>query len=153
MTEVVEKSIDVEKPLSTVYNQWTQFESFPEFMEGVERVDQVDDKRLHWVTDIAGVDREFGAEIVEQTPDEVIEWRATGDTVHNGRVTFQEVGEGKTRVMLRFEHEPSGLVEKAGEKLGVVDKRIQGDLERFKKFIEEQGVEQGGWRGEIHERR
>lgn len=152
MAEVVEKSIDVEKPLHTVYNQWTQFESFPEFMEGVEKVQQMDDKRLHWVTDIAGVDREFDAQIVEQTPDEVIEWRATGDTVHMGRVTFQEVGEGKTRVMLRFTHEPSGLMEKAGEKLGLVDKRIEGDLKRFKDFIESRGVEQGGWRGEIHDR-
>lgn len=151
MAETVEKNVVVEQPVSTVYNQWTQFESFPEFMEGVERVDQLDDKRLHWVTDIAGVDREFDAEIVEQTPDTVIEWRASGDTVHNGRVSFQDLGGNSTRVSMRFEHQPSGLLEKAGEKLGIVDKRIQGDLERFKKFIQERGVEQGAWRGEIHD--
>jgi uncharacterized membrane protein len=149
MTEVVEKSIDVEKPLSTVYNQWTQFESFPEFMQGVERVEQKDDRHLHWVVDIAGADREFDAQITDQTPDQVIEWRGTGDTTHNGRVTFEEVGEGKTRVHMRFEHDPSGLVEKAGEKLGIVDKRIEGDLERFKQFIEERGAEQGGYRGNL----
>lgn len=148
-TQVVEKSIDVEKPLSTVYNQWTQFESFPQFMEGVERVEQKDDRNLHWVVDIAGMEREFDAQITDQVPDQVIEWRAMGDTTHDGRVEFSEVGAGKTRVSLRFEHDPSGVLEKAGEMLGVVDKRIEGDLERFKEYIEERGVEEGGYRGRL----
>lgn len=150
MPETIEKTVDVDQPLSTVYNQWTQFESFPKFMAGVERVDQLDDKRLHWVTDIAGVGREFDAEIVQQVPDEVIEWRASGDTVHNGRVTFHPLNDGQTRVLLQFEHDPSGAVEQAGEKLGVVDKRIEGDLKRFKQFIEDREAEEGSWRGRIH---
>lgn len=149
MAEIVEKSIDVEQPVSMVYNQWTQFESFPQFMEGVEQVEQRDDRHLHWTVDIAGVDREFDARITEQTPDQVIEWRADGDTTHDGRISFEDVGSGRTRVHLRFEHDPSGLVEKAGEKLGLVDKRMEGDLERFKRFIEEKSVEEGGWRGSV----
>ncbi|MEX0658546.1 MAG: SRPBCC family protein [Egibacteraceae bacterium] len=151
MTTRVEKSIDVEKPIHTVYNQWTQFESFPEFMKGVERVEQKDDKRLHWVAKIGMADREWDAEIVEQTPDQVIAWKASGETTNDGRVTFQEVAPNRTRVNLVLEYEPEDLVEKAGEKLGVVDKRVEGDLERFKSFIEERGVEEGAWRGEIHQ--
>ncbi len=148
-TQVVEKSIDVEKPLSTVYNQWTQFESFPEFMEGVEKVEQKDDRNLHWTVDIAGMDREFDAQITEQVPDQLIEWRAMGDTTHDGRVEFSEVGAGKTRVKLTFKHDPSGLLEKAGEMIGIVDKRIEKDLERFKEYIEERGEEEGGYRGRL----
>jgi uncharacterized membrane protein len=149
MTEVIEKSIEVEQPLSTVYNQWTQFESFPHFMQGVEEVQQRDDRHLHWVVDLAGLEREFDAQITEQVPDRVIEWRAEGDTTHNGRLVFEDAGGGKTRIQMRLEHEPSGIVEKAGDKLGLVDKRVEGDLERFKEFIEEKGVEEGGWRGRL----
>lgn len=151
MTTRVEKSIDVEKPVRTVYNQWTQFESFPEFMQGVERVEQKDDKRLHWVAEIGLADREWDAEIVEQTPDQVIAWKATGETANDGRVTFQEVAPNRTRVNLVLEYDPEGFIEKAGDKLGVVDKRAEGDLERFKSFIEERGAEEGAWRGEIHQ--
>lgn len=149
MTEVVEKSIDVNLPVSTVYNQWTLFEEFPKFMEGVEKVAQIDDRHLRWQVDIAGVDREFDAEITEQTPDEVIAWRALGDTTHDGRITFEAVGPDQTRINLRFEHDPSGLMEKAGEMVNIVDKRMEKDLERFKQFIEERGVEEGGWRGSL----
>lgn len=148
-TEVVRKSIDVDLPVSTVYNQWTLFEEFPKFMEGVEKVVQLDDRHLRWHVDIAGVDREFDAEITEQTPDEAIAWRALGDTSHDGRITFEPVGSDRTRINLRFEHDPTGMVEKAGEKAGVVDKRMEGDLERFKQFIEQRGVEEGGWRGRL----
>ena len=151
MTTRVEKSVEVDKPVNTVYNQWTQFESFPQFMEGVERVEQKDDKRLHWVAEIGMADREWDAEIVEQTPDQVIAWKASGEVTNDGRVTFQALGPDRTRVNLVLEYEPQDLVEKAGDKLKVVDKRVEGDLERFKKFIEERGVEQGAWRGEIHQ--
>lgn len=151
MTTRVEKSIDVDKPVRTVYNQWTQFESFPKFMQGVERVEQRDDKRLHWVAELGMAEREWDAEIVEQTPDQVIAWKASGDTTNDGRVTFQEIAPDRTRVNLVFEYEPQDLLEKVGDKLKVVDKRIEGDLERFKKYIEERGVEEGAWRGEIHQ--
>lgn len=151
MTTRVEKSIEVEKPVRTVYNQWTQFESFPQFMQGVERVEQKDDKRLHWVAEIGLADREWDAEIVEQTPDQVIAWKASGETTNDGRVTFEPTGPDRTRVNIVFEYDPENLVEKAGDKLKVVDKRIEGDLERFKKFIEERGAEEGAWRGEIHQ--
>lgn len=151
MTTTVQKSIEVEKPVSTVYNQWTMFESFPKFMQGVERVDQLDDKRLHWVAEIGMADREWDAEIVEQTPDKVVAWKAAGETTNDGRVTFEPVGPDRTRVNVVFEYDPQGLVEKAGDKVGLVDKRVEGDLERFKAYIEERGTEEGGWRGEIHE--
>jgi uncharacterized membrane protein len=145
----VEKSIEINLPVRTVYNQWTQFEEFPRFMEGVEQVTQLDDTRLHWVAEIGGVRREWDAQIVEQRPDQVIAWRSTTGPTNAGMVTFQPLGPESTRVALRLEYEPEDLVEKAGDKLGVVSKRVEGDLERFQEFIEQRGAETGAWRGEV----
>jgi uncharacterized membrane protein len=146
----IEKSVDVDVPVSTAYDQWTQFESFPEFMEGVESVQQLDDKRLHWKAKIAGVTREWDAEIVDQTPDERITWRATDGTTNSGTVSFAASDPARTRVTLRLEYEPDGMVEKAGDVMNMVDHRAKGDLDRFKAFIEQRGQQTGGWRGEVN---
>jgi uncharacterized membrane protein len=145
----VEKSIEVELPVTTVYNQWTQFEEFPQFMEGVEQVTQLDDARLHWVAEIAGARREWDAEIVEQEPDQRIAWRSIDGTGNGGVVTFQPTGAAATRVNLQMEFEPQGLAETVGDKLGFVSKQTEGDLKRFKSFVEERGAETGAWRGEV----
>jgi uncharacterized membrane protein len=147
----IEKSIDVDVPVPVVYNQWTQFEEFPKFMEGVEEVRQLDDKRLHWKANILGVTREWEAEIVDQKPDQQVAWRAVGGTKNDGVVMFfgDPMRIARTRVVLRLEFEPEGLVEKVGDALHVVERRVQGDLERFKEFIESRDIAPGGWRGEI----
>ncbi len=144
-----EESIEVDVPVSTAYNQWTQFESFPQFMEGVERIDQVGDTMTHWVTKVAGAEREFDAEITEQHADERVAWRSVDGSSHAGVVTFHRIEPARTRIMLQMDFEPEGLVERAGDKLGVVNRRLKGDLERFKEFIESQGAETGAWRGEV----
>ncbi len=146
----VEKSIDVERPLRMVYDQWTQFEDFPRFMEGVVEVEQIDDKTLHWKAKIAGRTEEWDAEIVQQEPDESIAWRHTRGAVNQGVVTFSPIEGDHTRVTLALEYDPRGFVEKLGDALGVVSRRIEGDLERFKRFVEERSTETGAWRGEIH---
>ena len=145
----VEMSIDVELPVSTVYNQWTQFEEFPRFMEGVDQVTQLDDTRLHWVAEIAGAKREWDAEIVDQEPDQRIAWRSIDGAGNGGIVTFQPTGAAATRVNLQMEFEPEGLAETIGDKLGFVSKQAEGDLKRFKSFMEERGGETGAWRGEV----
>lgn len=144
----IEKSIEVAVPVRTAYDQWTQFESFPKFMQGVEQVHQLDDTRLHWKAEIGGVSREWNAEIVSQTPDQQVTWRSTDGAKNDGTVTFAPADPG-TRVTLHLDFEPEGLVEKAGDLLNIVDRRVQGDLERFKDFIEGRGVETGEWRGEV----
>ena len=144
-----QKSIEIDLPVSTVYNQWTQFEDFPEFMDGVESVTQLDDKRLHWVAEIAGTREEWDAEIVDQEPDRRIAWRAVTGTTNDGVVSFEASGPNSTRVTLDLDVEPEGLKEKVGEKLGFVSKQVEGDLERFKQFIESRQVETGAWRGEV----
>jgi uncharacterized membrane protein len=148
--DTVEKSIIVDVPVSTAYNQWTQFEEFPEFMEGVEEVRQEGDTHLFWRANIAGKDVEWKAEIFEQEPDEKISWRSTTGAYNAGTVRFEQVDNGRTQVFLRLEYEPEGFFESVGSSLGLVDNRVEGDLERFKEFIEEQGGETGAWRGEIH---
>lgn len=145
----VHKSIEVNVPLTTAYNQYTQFETFTNFMEGVESVQQLDDKRLHWKADIGGQQREWDAEIVEQVPDQVIAWRSTSGKMNDGRVAFESMGANQCRVDVTVEYDPEGLVETIGDKLGFVDRRVEGDLERFKRFVEERGAETGAWRGEV----
>jgi uncharacterized membrane protein len=145
----IEESVDVEVPVRTAYNQWTQFEEFPRFMDGVESVKQLDDKHLHWTAELAGVRREWKAEVTEQTPDQRIAWEATEGTRHAGVVTFHRLDDGKSRVMLQLDSEPEGVVEKAGDALGVLKRQVKGDLERFKELIESQGAESGAWRGEV----
>lgn len=148
----VEKAIEVEVPVTTAYNQWTQFESFPQFMEGVEEVHQLDDRTIHWRARIAGREEEWDAVITEQEPDRRIAWRSLGGPLNAGDVRFEPADGGShTRVRLHMVYKPEDLVEKVGDTAGMVDRRIQGDLERFKKFVEERGGETGAWRGEIHE--
>ena len=146
----IEEHIDVDVPLRTAYNQWTQFEEFPQFREGVDSVTQLTDSLLHWKISIAGQTREFDAEITEQKPDERIAWRALDGLGHAGVVTFHRIDDSTTRVMLQMETHPEGLVEKTGDALGLAKRRAKGDMERFKKFIESRQVETGAYRGELN---
>jgi uncharacterized membrane protein len=145
----IEKSVEVGVPLRTAYNQWTQFESFPEFMEGVEEVRQVTDTKVHWRTKIAGVAREFDAEITDQQPDRRIAWRATEGAQQGGVVTFEPVTDATTRVALAMEFVPEGIAEKVADATNMVERRVEGDLKRFKQYIESRGAETGGWRGNV----
>jgi uncharacterized membrane protein len=145
----IEQSIDVNVPVRTAYNQWTQFEEFPRFMEGVEAVRQLDQQRLHWRANIGGRVEEWEALITEQHPDERIAWKNTTGAPNAGVVTFHRLSDTKTRVMLQMEYDPQGVVENLGDMLGVVSRRVANDLERFKEFIEARGQETGAWRGEV----
>jgi ribosome-associated protein YbcJ (S4-like RNA binding protein)/carbon monoxide dehydrogenase subunit G len=145
----IEQSIEVAVPVRAAYNQWTQFEEFPRFMEGVEEVRQLDDTHLHWRTKVGGREQEFDAQITEQRPDERIAWTATQGVEQAGVVTFHRVDDGRTKVMLQLDAEPEGAVEKVGDALGVLKRRVKGDLERFKELIEARGAESGAWRGEV----
>jgi uncharacterized membrane protein len=147
----IEKSIDVHVPVRRAYNQWTQFEEFPHFMEGVEQVRQLDDKRLHWRANVGGKVKEWDAVITEQAPDQCIAWRNTTGTTNAGVVTFHRINDNTTRVMLQLDYDPAGIVENVGDMIGVVSNRVQGDLERFKEFIEQRGTETGAWRGTIEQ--
>ena len=145
----IERSIEVDVPTRVAYDQWTQFEEFPRFMEGVEQVRQLDDTHLHWEAEIAGVHREWDAEIVEQEPDARVSWRSIDGTRNAGTVTFAPLDVDRTAVVLQLDVEPEGFAEKAAGALGIIERRAKGDLERFKEFIEGRGVETGAWRGVV----
>jgi uncharacterized membrane protein len=145
----IEQSIDLEVPVQTAYNQWTQFEEFPQFMDGVEEVRQLDDTRLHWVAELGGSRHEWDAVITEQHPDERVAWRNTDGKDNAGVVTFHRLDDDRSRVMVQMDFVPEGLKEKLGSALGAPDRRVQGDLERFKELIESRGRESGSWRGEV----
>jgi uncharacterized membrane protein len=150
MTTVTE-SIDVDVPVRTAYDQWTQFETFPQFMGGVESIRQVDDTHSHWTTKVGGVEREFDTVVTEQHPDERVAWKSTdadGPT-HAGVVTFHRLADAQTRVTVQMDWQPQGLVEKAGAALGVDDHQVKADLKKFKAFIEERGGQTGSWRGDV----
>jgi uncharacterized membrane protein len=142
-------SVDVNRPIDVVYNQWTQFESFPEFMEGVERIDQRDDTHLHWVIKVGGVTREFDATVTEQHPDERVAWKSDSGPDHAGVVTFHRLDDDNTRVTTQMDVDPEGFVENVADKLGILKGRVSGDLKRFKEFIESRPTETGGWRGDV----
>jgi len=143
------KSVDVNVPIRTAYNQWTQFEEFPMFMSDVESVEQLDDRHLHWKVKIAGVERDFDAEITEQHPDERIAWHSIGGVDQGGVVTFHKLDDGTTRVTLQLEMEPEGAAETVADKAGFVSRATERDMKNFKEFIESRGAETGAWRGEV----
>lgn len=145
----VEKFVEIDCPVRTVYNQYTQFEDWPRFMEGVEKIHQTSDSTLHWVTSIGGVKREFDTRITEQIPDDRIAWVSTSNEKHAGVATFHRLSDNKTRVMVQLSYDPEGFTENVGSALGLVGNRLEGDLERLKEFIEKRGQETGAWRGEI----
>jgi uncharacterized membrane protein len=146
----VEQSIEVDVPISVAYDQWTQFESFPRFMEGVKQVQQLDDKHLRWTAEVAGQERSWEAEIVDQTPNRRVAWKSLGGTTNAGAVQFKPLDGSRTKIDVTLEAEPKTVVEKAGEALGFLDRQVKGDLERFAEFIEERRRPTGAWEGEIH---
>ena len=145
----IEETIDVDVPVRVAYDQWTQFEEFPQFMEGIERVQQIDDTHLHWTAEIGGKREEWEAEITEQHPDHRVAWTATGGKGNAGVVTFHRIDDEKTRIAVQLDWEPEGVTEKIGAALGMDDRRVQGDLKRFKELIESRGAPTGAWRGEV----
>ena len=147
----ITKSIEVNVPVRTAYDQWTQFESFPQFMEGVEQVQQVDDTHLHWHAKVGGNEEEWDAIVTEQIPDERVAWRSTDGKSNAGVVTFHRLGEDLTRVTVQMEWEPEGVTQKVGAAVGVDDRTVQGDLNRFKEFIESRSAPTGAWRGEVNQ--
>ena len=147
----IEKSIDVNVPVREAYNQWTQFEAFPQFMDGVESVTQEGDTHLHWVAQIAGRRQEWDAEITEQTPDQRIAWTSTTGDRNAGAVDFHRVDDNVTRITLTMDIEPSGAIEAVGTALGIPAGQVEGDLKRFKTFIERRGEATGAWRGEVEQ--
>jgi uncharacterized membrane protein len=145
----VEQSIEVQVPVSTAYNQWTQFEEFPRFMEGVERVEQLDDTHLHWRASVGGHTEEWDAKITEQIPDERVAWTSTDGKGNGGVVTFHRLNDDTTKVMVQLDYETDGLLEKAADVIGLPERRVKADLERFRELIETRGRETGAWRGEV----
>ncbi len=145
-------SIDVKAPISAVYALWTRFEDFPKFMGGVERITQQTDERLHWEVSIAGVDREFDAEITEQHKDERVAWRSIDGETHAGVVTFHRIDDAMTRVNVQIDWKPQGAVEAIGALLQIDDLQIGKDLKRFKELAEAEpstSAAESGWDGDI----
>ena len=145
----VQDSIEVDVPISTAYNQWTQFEEFPNFMKDVEDVRQIDDTHLHWRANIAGKPVEWDSEITTQIPDRRISWRSTSGPPNSGAVTFDRVTDNRTRITLRMSYRAPGIAEKVGDALGMVRAELSGNLHRFADFIQERQRETGAWRGTV----
>jgi uncharacterized membrane protein len=145
----ITEAVDVNVPISTAYNQWTQFETFPQFMEGVERIEQLDDTHTKWTVKVGGVTRQFNATITEQHPEERVAWKSDDGPNHAGVVTFHRLDDAKTRVTAQLDIDPEGFIENVADKTGLLDQRVKADMRRFKEFIERRGDETGGWRGDV----
>src|SRR5687767_10648642 len=147
--ERIEKTVEVDCPVRTVYNQWTQFEDFPKFMAGVKEVRQLDDTHLHWRAEVWGKDKEWDSEITEQEPDERISWRSLGGATTAGTVRFEPLDEDRTLVRLVMSYEPEGVIENIGDAFGALSSQVEASGEDFKHCIEARGSETGAWRGEV----
>lgn len=147
----IQESIEVNVPVRTAYNQWTQFEDFPQFMGSVHEIKQLDDKRLHWKANVAGEEKEWDAEITEQVPDQRIAWRSVGGVQNAGVVTFHRIADGCTRIMLQMDYTPDGAMETIGDAMGAVRMEARQNLQRFKELLEKRGHETGAWRGSIQQ--
>lgn len=145
----ITESIEVNVPVRTAYNQWTQFEEFPQFMSSVREVQQLGDTRLHWRADVAGKEKEWDAEIIEQIPDKRIAWRSTGGTKNSGVVTFHRISDSSARVTLQMDYDPDTMTEQIGDAMGVVRMQVRSNLQKFKELIESRGAETGAWRGSV----
>lgn len=145
----VEETIRVEVPVSTAYNQWTQFAEFPRFMDHVDEVRQLDDTHLHWRVSLAGKTEDFDAVITEQVPDTRIAWKSTSGREHAGVVDFHRIDDEHSEVAVALDAEPEGMAERAADAIGVAQRQLRGDLERFKELIESEGHESGAWRGNV----
>ena len=150
--ERIKKTIEVDRPVRTVYNQWTQFEEFPRFMDGVKEIRQLDDTHVHWRAEVGGKEKEWDAEITEQVPDEKIGWKSiSGDAPNAGVVRFEPLGPNRTLVRLAMAYEPQGATENIGDALGIMSRRVEKSVQQFKKYIESRGAEDGAWRGEVRD--
>ena len=151
--ETLDKTFEFDCPVRAAYNQWTQFEDFPRWMGSVKEVRQMDDTRLHWLVRIAGKEKEFDTEIVDQIPDERIAWRNVSGVANQGEVRFEKIAEARTRVRLAMQYEPETFFEKAADSLGIVSAYVESAVQKMKKALEERGRETGAWRGEVHQGR
>ena len=149
----IQQAIDVAVPVSVAYNQWTRFEDWPEFMHRVETAEQVDDATVSFQTKIWGISKRFEADILEQHPDERIEWNVTDGYAHTGVVTFHPLSENLTRVEVTLDVQPSNLIDKASRGMRFVKRAVRGDMHRFKAYVELDHDEKDGWRGTIEEGR
>jgi uncharacterized membrane protein len=147
----IQQSVDIGAPLSTVYNQYTQFEEWPNFMHRLQSVSQEDESHVTFKAKIWGFTREFKAEIVEQRPDERIKWEVNEGVTHTGVVTFHELADQLTRVEVNVDLEPSGLIEKAARGMRHVKRAVRADLSRFKAYVMMEEEETGSWRGKIED--
>lgn len=148
--DTITETIELDTPVRTAYDQWTQFETFPQFMDEVEEVRQLSDTELEWTTSIAGSTDTFRTRITDQVADDHIAWTTLrGDVEHSGRVSFEELGDDRTRLTVELTHDAQGVLDKLGSVLGLDERAVRTDLENFKSFIEDRDEATGAWRGEI----
>jgi uncharacterized membrane protein len=149
MTSTIIRHIDLQKPATDAYAQWTQFAELPRIMERVQKVEQIDDSHLNWTIEIAGLKRQWTTEITEQIPDKRIAWTGVGDTKNAGCVTFHRLSDDSSRILLQMEFEPEGLLENAADRLDMVGRAVGRELDNFRQFLEARDGPTGRWDGTI----
>ena len=145
----IQQSVDVAVPIKVAYDQWTQFEEWPRFMHRLESVDQIDESTVAFSAKVWGVNKRFEAKILEQRPEERIEWDVSQGLAHIGVVTFHELSKRLTRIEVTLDVEPDSLVEKAARGMRFIKRAVRGDLHRFKAYVELNEEAEDGWRGTI----
>ncbi|MFD5073320.1 SRPBCC family protein [Streptomyces sp. NPDC058371] len=149
---VIMEFIDVGVPLRTAYDQWTQYQDFSTFAKGVKSANRADDTTSDWQMKIFWSNRSWKAHTTEQVADDRISWTSEGAKGSSkGVVSFHELAENLTRVLLVLEYYPKGLFEKTGNIWRAQGRRARLDLKNFARFITIKGEADDGWRGEIRD--
>lgn len=148
-THMIDKSIEVDVPVSVAYDQWTQFETFPQFMSGVKEVKEMGRNIFYWWTSIAGVKRQFRTETVRQIPNNLIAWKSIGGEHHTGEVLFESLTDNRAKVSVKIEWVAVDFTEQAGAVFQFDGMQVVQDLKRFKKLVEAPNAVEKDWRRRI----
>jgi uncharacterized membrane protein len=143
VSELVGRTVTINRSRQELYDFWRDFRNLPLFMENIESVTILDGNRSHWkVRGPAKSDLEWDSVITEDLPGELIAWSsAEGASVKNaGRVEFRDSSNGRgTLVSVTIAYDPpAGALGKAFAKIFRREPKIQARLElrRFKQLME-----------------
>lgn len=148
----ITESVTIEVPARAAYEQWAAYETLPRFSDGVINVERRGEDVTHWTVNIAGVTREFDAQVLERIPGRRLAWRSIDGPSHAGALEFEALDDHTTRVTARMDLAPEGFAETAADKLGVINIRVRRDLQQFKQYMEDGGGQAPQtWQDQWHE--
>lgn len=142
-SEVIGKTITINRDRHELYAFWRDFSNLAEIMENVERIEVIDDRRSHWVVSAPGGQTvEWDSIVTEDQPGSLIAWTSAehAEVRNSGRIAFRDAPGGRgtwVNAVIAYDP-PAGIIGKLVAKLFQREPAIQArrDLRRFKQLME-----------------